>query len=50
MKHSNYVRLHGRLRTPQDVRSELTLLLDMIAELDCTAVTTRPQAHPHASR
>ena len=31
---------HGRLRTPQDVRSELTLLLDMIAELDCAAVTT----------
>jgi hypothetical protein len=31
---------HGRLRTQQDVRSELTLLLDMIAELDCAAVTT----------
>ena len=31
---------HGRLRTQQDVRSELTLLFDMIAELDCAAVTT----------
>jgi len=31
---------HGRLRTQQDVRSELTLLLDMITELDCAAVTT----------
>jgi hypothetical protein len=31
---------HGRLRTQQDVRSELTLLLDMMAELDCAAVTT----------
>ena len=31
---------HGRLRTQQDVRSELTLLFDMLAELDCAAVTT----------
>ena len=28
---------HGRLRTQEDVRSELTLLFDMIAELDCAA-------------
>src|SRR6266705_1763971 len=31
---------HGRLRTQQDVRSELTRLLDMIAALDCATVTT----------
>jgi hypothetical protein len=31
---------HGRLRTQQDVRSELTLLFDMLAALDCAAVTT----------
>ena len=31
---------HGRLRTQQDVRSELTLLFDMIAALDCAAVAT----------
>ena len=31
---------HGRLRTQQDVRSELTLLCDMITDLDCAAVTT----------
>ena len=31
---------HGRLRTHQDVRSALTLLFDMLAELDCAAVTT----------
>jgi len=31
---------HGRLRTQQDVRSELTQLFDMLAELDCAAVTT----------
>jgi hypothetical protein len=31
---------HGRLRTRQDVRSELTLLFDMIAALDCAAVAT----------
>jgi hypothetical protein len=31
---------HGRLRTQQDVRSELTLLFDMLADLDCAAVTT----------
>jgi hypothetical protein len=31
---------HGRLRTQQDVRAELTLLFDMMAELDCPAVTT----------
>jgi len=31
---------HGRLRTQQDVRSELTLLLDLMTDLDCAAVTT----------
>ena len=31
---------HGRLRTQQDVRSELTRLFDRLAELDCAAVTT----------
>ena len=31
---------HGRLRTPQDVRSALTRLCDMIAALDCAAVAT----------
>jgi hypothetical protein len=31
---------HGRLRTQQNVRSELTLLFDMLAELDCATVTT----------
>jgi hypothetical protein len=31
---------HGRLRTPPDVRSELTRLFDMLAALDCAAVTT----------
>ncbi len=30
---------HGRLRTPENVRSELMLLLDMIQELDCAAIT-----------
>ena len=30
---------HGRLRTPDNVRSELMLLLDMIQELDCAAIT-----------
>ena len=30
---------HGRLRTQEDVRSELILLLDMIQELDCVALT-----------
>ena len=30
---------HGRLRTVENVRSELTLLFDMIAELDCAALT-----------
>jgi hypothetical protein len=29
---------HGRLRTQEGVRSELTLLLQMIAELDCAAL------------
>jgi hypothetical protein len=29
---------HGRLRTVENVRSELTLLFDMIAELDCAAI------------
>jgi len=31
---------HGRLRTQQDVRSDLTVLFDMLTALDCTAVTT----------
>jgi hypothetical protein len=31
---------HGRLRTREDVRTALTLLLDMIEELDCAAITT----------
>ena len=31
---------HGRLRTVENVRSELMLLLDMLAELDCAAITT----------
>ncbi len=30
---------HGRLRTPEDVRTELTLLFHMIAELDYAAIT-----------
>jgi len=30
---------HGRLRTVENVRSELTLLFDMIAELNCAALT-----------
>ena len=30
---------HGRLRTVATVRSELMLLLDMIADLDCAAIT-----------
>ena len=30
---------HGRLRTPENVRTELTLLFDMIAALDCAAIT-----------
>jgi hypothetical protein len=30
---------HGKLRTPAGVRSELTRLLDMIAELDSAAIT-----------
>ena len=30
---------HGRLRTVAKVRSELMLLLEMIAELDCAAIT-----------
>jgi len=31
---------HGSLRTVENVRSELILLFDMIAELDCAAITT----------
>jgi hypothetical protein len=31
---------HGRLRTQQDVRSDLTVLFDMLTALDCPAVTT----------
>jgi hypothetical protein len=39
---------HGRLRTVENVRSELSLLLDMIAELDCAAVThTLKPIHTH---
>ena len=30
---------HGRLRTSANVRTELRLLLEMIAELDCAAIT-----------
>jgi hypothetical protein len=30
---------HGKLRTPEGVRSELTLLLDMIEALDCMAIS-----------
>jgi hypothetical protein len=30
---------HGRLRTPENVRSELTLLCDMIEALDCAAMS-----------
>ena len=30
---------HGRLRTVENVRAELTLLFDMLAELDCAAIT-----------
>lgn len=30
---------HGRLRTPKDVRTELTVLFDMIEALDCAAMT-----------
>ena len=39
---------HGRLRTVENVRSELTLLFDMIAELDCAAVpnTLKPIHQP----
>jgi hypothetical protein len=38
----------GRLRTVQGVRSELTLLLQMIEELDCAAVTeTLKPLHKH---
>ena len=39
---------HGRLRTRKDVRSELTLLLDMIEELDGVAMTkTLKTIHTH---
>ena len=31
---------HGRLRTREDVRTALTLLFDMLEELDCAALTT----------
>ena len=30
---------HGKLRTPEGVRSELTLLFDMLEALDCAAIT-----------
>ena len=39
---------HGRLRTREDVRTALTLLLDMIEELDCAAIaTTLKPIHTH---
>jgi len=39
---------HGRLRTVEGVRAELTLLLDMIAELDCAAIPhTLTPIHKH---
>jgi len=39
---------HGRLRTPEDVRTELTLLFHMIAELDYAAIpNTRKPLHQH---
>jgi hypothetical protein len=34
---------NGKLRTPQGVRSELTLLWHMIADLDCAAITQKLQ-------
>ena len=41
--------LHGRLRTVENVRAELTLLFDMLAELDCAAIT-HTLAPAHGSR
>jgi hypothetical protein len=39
---------HGSLRTVENVRSELSLLFDMIAELDCAAIThTLKPIHQH---
>jgi hypothetical protein len=39
---------HGRLRTVEGVRAELTLLLDMIAALDCAAIPhTLTPIHKH---
>ena len=39
---------HGRLRTVENVRSELSLLFDMIAALDCAAIThTLKPIHTH---
>jgi len=39
---------HGRLRTVENVRSELSLLFDMIAQLDCAAIThTLKPIHKH---
>jgi len=39
---------HGRLRTQENVRSELLLLFDMIAALDCAAIThTLKPLHQH---
>jgi hypothetical protein len=39
---------HGRLRTQENVRSELLLLFDMLAELDCAALThTLKPLHQH---
>ena len=39
---------HGRLRTPEDVRTELTLLFHMIAELDSAAIpNTLKPLHQH---
>jgi len=40
---------HGRLRTVENVRSELSLLFDMIAALDCAAIThTLKPIHTHS--
>ena len=43
-------RLMADCAPKQDVRSELTLLFDMIEALDCAAMTHNAQAHSHASR
>jgi len=50
MKHSNSVSPHGRLRTRQDVRSELTLAFRHDRSRSTAPPLPRPQAHSHASR